>query len=92
MASSVVSVSAVWEDVGRQYEASSEPYLLYWRGVLAQCLGFEDAPAGVEAALAAGMMVVGLPDPAMDPALLAGATLIAPSLSDVPFDEIGNPG
>jgi len=58
----------------------------------AQCLVFEDAPAGVQAALAAGMMVVGLPDPAMDATLLTGATLIASSLSDVPLDEIGTPG
>lgn len=42
VASSVVTVSAVWQEVGRQYEASSEPYLLYWRGVLAQCLGFDE--------------------------------------------------
>ncbi|HCP44481.1 MAG TPA: hypothetical protein DIU15_00365 [Deltaproteobacteria bacterium] len=41
-AESVVLVSDVWARVSAQLEASQEPYLLYWRGVLAQCLDQED--------------------------------------------------
>lgn len=39
----------------------------------AECVVLEDSPAGVEAALAAAMRVVALPDPAMDRSLYAGA-------------------
>jgi pseudouridine-5'-monophosphatase len=38
-----------------------------------QCVVVEDSPAGVEAALAAGMRVVAMPDPAMDLALYQDA-------------------
>jgi pseudouridine 5'-phosphatase len=40
------------------------------------CLVFEDSPFGVEAARAAGMQVIALPDPAMDPARYRGADLV----------------
>lgn len=35
-------VSEVWGQVSAAYEASPEPYLLYWRGVLEQCLDLEE--------------------------------------------------
>jgi pseudouridine-5'-monophosphatase len=44
------------------------------------CLVFEDAPSGVEAARAAGMRVVAVPNPAMDPATMSGANQILSSL------------
>lgn len=53
------------------------------------CVVFEDAPAGVDAALAAGMMVVGVPDPGLDPDLLANAHHVTSSLTTVPADAIG---
>ncbi len=53
------------------------------------CLVFEDAPSGVEAARAAGMMVVGLPDPGIDAARLGDAHHITKSLTDIQASEIG---
>ncbi len=53
------------------------------------CLVFEDAPAGVDAALAAGMLVVALPDPGIDASLLAQAHHITPSLESISADAIG---
>ena len=55
----------------------------------ADCVVFEDAPAGIEAALAAGMSVVGLPDPGMDATLLSHAHHVASSLADIPPSAIG---
>ena len=40
------------------------------------CVVFEDAPAGVAAGKAAGMRVVAIPDPQLDPALFAAADLV----------------
>lgn len=47
------------------------------------CVVFEDAPAGVEAALAAGMQVVALPDDEMDRNLVQNATLIIDGYRDI---------
>ncbi len=44
------------------------------------CLVVEDAPSGIAAARAAGMQVLGVPDPGMDPARLADADLVVSSL------------
>ena len=52
----------------------------------ATCLVLEDAPAGVEAARAAGMQVIAVPDPGMDRTRYAAADLVVDSLLDV---EIG---
>jgi hypothetical protein len=39
-AAGVQKVAEVWNEVGRVYEEEGKaPYLLFWRGVLAQCLG-----------------------------------------------------
>jgi pseudouridine-5'-monophosphatase len=46
-------------------------------------LVIEDAPAGVDAARAAGMQVVAIPDPGMDRTRLAHADLILNSLIEV---------
>lgn len=48
----------------------------------ARCLVFEDAPAGVQAALAAGMYVVAVPDPRMECAALRGAHQVLASLEE----------
>jgi pseudouridine-5'-monophosphatase len=48
-----------------------------------RCLVIEDAPAGVDAARAAGMQVVAIPDPGMDRTRLAHADLILNSLIEV---------
>ncbi len=65
-----------------------------------ECLVFEDSPAGVEAALAAGMKVIAVPDPNMDSSAYPGAHQILrtldefepthwalPSFDSEPFDE-----
>lgn len=43
---------------------------------------FEDAPSGLQAALAAGMSCVMVPDPNLDPALCEGAHEILASIAD----------
>ena len=48
----------------------------------AECLVFEDAPAGTEAAIAAGMSVVVVPDPEMNHNLFKNPSQIIPSLND----------
>jgi HAD superfamily hydrolase (TIGR01509 family) len=61
------------------------------KAVPAECLVFEDAPAGVEAAVAAGMRVVVVPDPHMDPQNYPAAVPIIASLDDFKPGEWGLP-
>lgn len=44
-ATSTVRVAEVWQRVSEVYEETQAPYLLYWRGALAQCLGRDEAAA-----------------------------------------------
>lgn len=55
----------------------------------AQCLVIEDSPFGVEAALAAGMQVIAIPDPAMDRALFARAHAIVDGFADLTPEMLG---
>lgn len=41
-AASVTQVATVWQQVSEAYEAEQVSYILYWRGMLAQCLGYDD--------------------------------------------------
>lgn len=53
-ANAVAEVSAVWARVSAELERSRKAYLLYWRGVLAQCLDQEEqAVTDLEAFVAA---------------------------------------
>ena len=53
------------------------------------CVVFEDSPAGLEAALAAGMQVIALPDPAMDRGRFAGAHLVIDDFESLEPDALG---
>ncbi|GBF89701.1 hypothetical protein Rsub_02871 [Raphidocelis subcapitata] len=57
----------------------------------AHCLVFEDAPVGVEAAVAAGMPAVFVPDPNLDADGVAGAAAVLPSLEAFDPAEWGLP-
>lgn len=51
-----------------------------------ECVVFEDAEAGVEAALSAGMRVIGIGDASV----LKGATMVVPDLSGLSVEEVKN--
>jgi hypothetical protein len=44
-ASATVAVAEAWQNVDEVYSETGAAYLLYWRGVLAQCLGREESAA-----------------------------------------------
>jgi pseudouridine 5'-phosphatase len=52
------------------------------------CVVFEDSPAGVRAGVEAGMRVIALCDPALDPKLLAGAERIIGSFAELDSLEL----
>ena len=53
------------------------------------CLVFEDSPAGVKAARAAGMRVVAMPDRHVDPSIFAEADLVVKSYEECAFHKFG---
>jgi pseudouridine-5'-monophosphatase len=52
------------------------------------CVVIEDAPAGVDAARAAGMQVVAVPDPGMGPSRFGGADVVVQSLTDIDVENL----
>ncbi|MFM8412847.1 MAG: HAD-IA family hydrolase [Alphaproteobacteria bacterium] len=58
----------------------------------AECVVVEDSPAGVQAARAAGMQVVGVPYPGLDPGKLADADLVLSSLAGASPGDLGIAG
>jgi pseudouridine-5'-monophosphatase len=55
----------------------------------ARCVAVEDAPAGVDAARAAGMRVVAVPDPALGRERVAHADLVLETLAGVRPEDLG---
>jgi pseudouridine-5'-monophosphatase len=53
------------------------------------CLVFEDSPFGVEAALAAGMLVIAMPDPAMDATRYPRADAVVTSFGELSVEMLG---
>jgi pseudouridine-5'-monophosphatase len=53
------------------------------------CLVVEDSPAGVEAARAAGMQVVAVPDPHVGPEPMAAADLVAAGMVELEPGMLG---
>jgi pseudouridine-5'-monophosphatase len=58
----------------------------------AHCLVIEDSPAGVEAAHAAGMRVVAVPDPGMDRGRYSHADRVVSTLHELDPDDLGGIG
>lgn len=65
--------------------------LLNFRPVSSQCLVFEDAPNGVQAAVSAGMQVVMVPDSIVPPEKRTLATKVIDSLLEFKPEEFGLP-
>jgi pseudouridine-5'-monophosphatase len=53
------------------------------------CVVFEDSPFGVEAARAAGMQVIALPDPAMDRGRYTNADAVVAGFAELPPESCG---
>jgi pseudouridine-5'-monophosphatase len=53
-----------------------------------RCVAVEDAPAGVEAARAAGMRVIAVPDPAVDRERVADADVVLETLAGVRPEDL----
>jgi len=53
------------------------------------CLVFEDSPAGIQAAVAAGMQVIALPDAQLDRARVAAADLVIESFEQLALEDLG---
>ena len=58
----------------------------------ARCLAIEDAPAGVEAARAAGMQVIAVPDPALGHARVVAADAVLDTLVGLTPEDLGFDG
>lgn len=56
-----------------------------------QCLVFEDSPAGIDAARAAGMYAIAVPDPHMDDSAYGNAHQIIRNLNDIDLVQWGLP-
>jgi pseudouridine-5'-monophosphatase len=54
-----------------------------------ECLVFEDSPFGVEAAVAAGMLVIAMPDAAMDLARYQGADAVVAGFAELSVELLG---
>jgi pseudouridine-5'-monophosphatase len=54
-----------------------------------ECVVIEDAPNGVAAAIAAGMRVVGYPDPHMDRARFRDADFVVGSFDELRLEDLG---